>query len=61
MRFRQKLSHAEAVWVQELMFVLIASMYYSKICNYVHHYALIAEALGKRKRGNDLVLQRYQR
>ena len=54
MRFRQKWSHAEAVWVDY-------SMYYSKICNYVHHYALIAEAFGKRKRGNDLVLQKYQR
>ena len=37
------------------------SMFYSKICNYVHPYALIAEVVGKRERGNDLVFQKYQR
>ena len=37
------------------------SMFYSKICNYVHPYALIAEVVGKRERGNDLAVQKYKR
>ena len=37
------------------------SMFDSKIRNYVHPYALIAEVVGKRERGNDLVFQKYQR
>ena len=31
------------------------SMFYSRIRNYVHPYALIAEVVGKRERGNDVM------
>ncbi len=34
---------------------------HSKIRSYVHHYALIAEVVGKRERGNDLAVQKYKR
>ena len=37
------------------------SMFYSKICDYVHPYALIAEVVGKRERVNDLAVQKYKR
>jgi hypothetical protein len=37
------------------------SMLYSKICNYVHPYALIAEVVGKRERVTDLAVQKYKR
>ena len=37
------------------------SMFYSKICSYLHHYALIAEVVGKRGRVNDLAVQKYKR
>jgi hypothetical protein len=34
---------------------------YSRICSYVHPYALIAEVVGKRERVNDLAVQKYKR
>ena len=37
------------------------SMFYSKICNYVHLHALNAEVVGKRGRVNDLAVQKYKR
>ena len=37
------------------------SMFYSRIRNYVHPYALIAEVVGKQERVNDLAVQKYKR